>query len=275
MQAFREKNQQLFNIALVQQANIKKLADQIATGILSPDEINLQQAKINAALLHLSDEHARLFEDGVRGTIAPRWMLWAGVALVALALIGWLVQRGASTTDQPDFDLTVYLHEPDGEHLVINKGSVNLRLGETVLPYPQQLDFAGKATFKGVDGTYQDSVVALQYFPLQKERRFKITHQTVERLSGRKQDITFTLEFLPDTTVFQASLTDAKHKSISGAEITIDGNLHAVSDSAGYFSVDIPKPIGTMVYLVIKKNGKLLYKQDMPVTSDFQEIPIE
>ena len=30
MQAFRDKNSQLFNIALVQQANIKKLADQSA-----------------------------------------------------------------------------------------------------------------------------------------------------------------------------------------------------------------------------------------------------
>ena len=73
LRAFRDRNPTLFNIALVQQANIKKLADQNAAGILSPDEVNREQAKINVALLHLSDEHARLFEASVSRRVLPRW----------------------------------------------------------------------------------------------------------------------------------------------------------------------------------------------------------
>ncbi|MFN0015492.1 MAG: hypothetical protein ACKVU2_13180 [Saprospiraceae bacterium] len=276
MQAFRKKNQSLFNIALVQQANIKKLADQIATGILSPDEINLQQAKINAALLHLSDEHARLFEGGVSGATMPRWALLAGAAVMALGLIVWLVARAVSDENYPEtFDLEVYLHEPGGEQFVVNSGLVNLRLGEKMLPYPRQLDTAGKAVFKELSKIYRDSAVHLLYSPAQKDRRFKIIKQTVEALSGRDQDILFTLEFLPDTTVFEATLRDSKGRTIAGAQITIDGNIHATSDSTGYFNVAVPKAKGAEFVLVIEKNGKRLFFKTTWLTSDHQEILTE
>ncbi|MEQ1745069.1 MAG: hypothetical protein ABMA02_06575 [Saprospiraceae bacterium] len=275
MQAFREKNQSLFNIALVQQANIKKLADQIATGILSPDEINLQQAKINAALLHLSDEHARLFEGGAgRGAAVPRWVLWAGAALVLLLLIGWLVNRVTSATTPDTFDLDVYLHEPGGDDKVIKEGEVNLRLGEEIPQDARPLGADGKAFFKNLAQKYGGDSVHLIYFPL-KDRRYKMIGQSAAVLSGQDQTILFVLEFVPDTTIFQATLRDSKGRTIAGAQITIDGNIHATSDSTGYFNVAVPKAPGTEVNLVIEKNGKRLFAKDAMITSGHKQIPIE
>jgi hypothetical protein len=274
MQAFRDKNAQLFNIALMQQGNIKKLADQSALGILSQDQINREQAKINAALLHLCEEHTRLFESGARAAVSNRWKLWAGAALAALVLIGWLLNRSMAGTSYPEtFDIEVRLHEPGGENRVIQEGKVALRLGEKVLQ-EQALDAGGKAVYPELSKKYRDSSVHLLYFP-PRDRTFSILEQTATTITGLDQTIFFTLEFLPDTTVFEATLQDLKGRAISGATITIDGNLHATSDANGYFKVAIPKPGGATAHFFIEKNGKRLYQQDLMISSGHKAFPIE
>ncbi len=276
MQAFRDKNSQLFNIALVQQANIKKLADQSAAGILSADELNREQAKINAALLHLSDEHARLLEGKIPGPAMPRWIVLAAGALIALLLIGWLVTKtGLSPDDYPaTFDLVVRLHEPGGEQMVVHEGQVNLRLNDAVPQEPHALNTAGEATFRDLSAKYRGNSVHLLYFPA-RERRFKISRQSVTTLSGLNETIWFTVEFRPDTTVFKATLRDAKGRPVPDAQITVDGNLHAASDDNGYFEIAIPKPSGSIAELVVEKNGARLFVQHMTISPDQISIPLE
>ncbi len=274
LEAFRDKNAELFNIALVQQANIKKLGDQSATGILSTEERNREQAKINVALLHLSDEHARLFEDGSSGRSMPRWIILATIALVALVLVGWLIKNNRSQPVYPEtFDVTVRLHEPGGEQIAITEGQVNLRLGEAVPQDPHPLNATGEATFRDLSEKYRDSLVRLLYFP-PRNRRFKITQQSAAVLSGQDQTIRFTLEFLPDSTPFEGSLRDPKGP-LAGAEITVDGNLRTTSDEKGYFKIDIPKASGASAYFVIEKNGRRRYQQTVTISPGFHSIPIE
>ncbi|MBC7776251.1 MAG: hypothetical protein H7246_12520 [Phycisphaerae bacterium] len=276
MQAFRDKNLQLFNIALVQQANIKKLADQSAAGILSPDEINREQAKTNAALLHLSDEHARLYERAAsaKSTGLPRWVLLAGGALV-LVLVGWLMKNALGRPDYPKtFDVEVILHDKAGENISIGEGEVNLRLGEVELQSRLPLDASGKATFKDLSEKFRGDSVRLLYFP-PKARRFNIINQSAAILSGQRQSIRFALEFLPDTTVYEGGLRDSKGRAISEAQITIDGTLHATSDAKGYFKLAIPKANGASAYFEIEKNGKRLLKQDVTISSGYHEISIQ
>lgn len=276
-QAFRDKNPQLFNIALVQQANLKKLADQSAAGILSPEDLNREQAKANAALLHLSEEHARLYE-GVASPVPlglPRWVLLGIVIVLALVLIGWLVKSALSDSNYPKtFDVEVSLYEKGNEASVVSEGEVNLRLGEAEPQNRQSLDATGKATFKEVSEKYRDSTVQLLYFPAN-SRRFKIGPPSASKLSGQKQLIRFPIEFLPDTTVFEATLRDSKGRRVAGAQITVDGNLHSMSDANGYFKLAIPKATGSTANLIIEKNGKRLHAQDVTLSSGYHEIPIE
>lgn len=276
VQAFRDKNPQLFNIALVQQANAKKLADQSAAGILSADEINREQAKINAALLHLSDEYARLFETAAAPAPAlPRQALLAAAGLLALVFLGWLAKNIFSGPVYPDtFDLTVRLHEPGGDHLVVRDGQVGLRLGDAEPRERQPLDTTGTATFRELPQKYRGDSVLLLYYP-PRQRAFKVSAQSAEILSGKDETIVFTLEFAPDTTAFEATLWDSKGRTVPGAQITIDGNLHTVSDANGYFRAAIPKPGGAAVNLMIVKNGKRLYEGDVTISAGHRKIPVE
>ena len=275
LQALRDKNPQLFNIALVQQANIKQLADQRSTGILSPEEQHREQAKINAALLHLSDEHARLYETAdAPTTVLPRRGLLIAAGLLALLLIGWAVKKTASPpTLSATFDLVVVLHEPGGEERVIREGQVTLRLGEHLLQQRLALDAAGTATFRDLNGNYRSDSVHLLYFQ-PKDRPFRISRQSAATLTGQDQTIRFTLEYLPETTVFKATLRDIKGKTISGAQITVDGNLHATSDEHGYFQITIPKPSGALANFVIEKNGQRLFDLDMMISPGHKPFPI-
>ena len=278
MQAFRDKNPQLFNIALVQQANIKKLADQSAAGILSTEEINREQAKTNAALLHLSDEYARLHESAAASAGSgglPQWAFIGIGSLAVLLLIGWLVKNFTSDkAGQQTFALEVYVHEPGGEARAIREGQVNLRLGETILQSRLSLDTDGRATFKELSEKFKGDSVQLLYFPL-KERRFKIIKQSAAILTGQNQTIRFALEFESDTTVFEGGLRDAKGRAIPDAQITVDGTLHATSDAKGYFKVTIPKANGTSAFFEIEKNGKRLLKQDVTISPGYHEIPVQ
>lgn len=274
--ALRDKNPGLFNIALVQQANIKKLADQSAAGILSPDEMNREQAKINAALLHLSDEYARLFEAAHTGVrTLPRWVLPVAVVVAALMLIGWWIKNASAKSAYPDtFDLEVRLHEPGGEQAVIREGQVNLRLGEAVPQKPTALDAAGTAVFRELSSKYRGNTVHLLYFPLG-ERRFKIIRQSELTISGQNQAIRFVLQFLPDTTVFEATLRDPKGRPLRAAQITVDGNLHAASDQNGYFRLAIPKASGAVANFVIEKDGVRRFVQDITISPGHRLFPIE
>ncbi len=273
LQAFRDKNAELFNIALVQQANIKKLGDQSAAGILSTEERNREQAKINVALLHLSDEHARLFEGGNPGQTMPRWIMLAAIALLALLLVGWLVKNTRSQPNYPStFDLTVRLHEPGGEQKAIREGQVKLRLGEAEPQERHPLNDFGEATFRDLSEKYRGDSVQLLYFP-DPPRRFKITQQSAAVLSGGNQAIDFTLEYR-DTTVFQATLRDTKGP-VAGAQITVDGNLHATSDDKGYFEIAIPKASGALAHLLIEKNGQRKYAQKITISPGFHSLLID
>ncbi|MEO6037624.1 MAG: hypothetical protein ABIQ93_04360 [Saprospiraceae bacterium] len=275
LQALRDKNSSLFNIALVQQANIKKLADQSAAGILSADETNREQARTNVALLHLSDEYARLYEGADVDRAFPRWALWAAAGLVALVLIGWLVKNAGSQVSYPaTFDLTVRLHEPGGEQMAIREGQVNLRLGEAVPQEPHALTADGEAVFRDLSEKYRDKTVQLLYSPA-KDRRFKIREQSAAAVSGQNQTILFTLEFLPDTTIYEATLRDSKGRTVPAAQITVDGNLHAVSDEHGYFKIAIPKASGEQAHFVVEKKGARLFEQDLTISSGHNPFPLE
>ena len=226
------------------------------------------------ALLHLSDEHARLFEGENAVRTMPRWMIVAAVALIALLLVGWLLKNNRSQPVYPaTFDLTVHLDGPAGEQAVINEGQVSVRLGETVLQAVLNRD--GEATFRDVSEIHRGDSVFLQYTPPETlKRRFKITQQRAALLTGKNQTIGFTLEFLQETTIFKGTLRDPRGP-VAGARITVDGNLYTTSDASGYFEIAIPKPSGADAHFLVEKNGQRKYAQTIPISSGFHSIPIE
>lgn len=274
--AFRNKNTGLYNLAVIQQGNCKKLGDQSAAGILSTDEINREQAKINAALLHLADEHARLFEPVKPGISMARKRLWYALILVALALTGWLIARVVENSAYPEtFNLEVRLHQPYGEQAAITDGEVNLRLGDAVPQEKHPLDASGVTIFKDLSSRkFQGDSVHLLYFPT-KNQKFKVVDQSAVTTTGKDQTIRFTLEFIPDTTLVEMTLFDTNGKRIPGAQITIDGTLHCTSDAFGYFQAAVPKANGAIADFVIEKNGKRLFKQELAISPGPKSIPIE
>ncbi len=274
-QALRDKNPALFNIALVQQGNIKKLADQSAIGILSTDEANRERAKINAALLHLSDEYARLFESSEVQRSLPRWVLPVAGLVVLVIVIGWFIKNASATPHYPDtFDLEVRLHEPGGEQAVITEGQVNLRLNDDVPQEPHALDARGTAIFRVLSSKFRGDTIHLLYFP-PRERKFTVAQQSALTATGENQTIRFTIQFLPDTTVFEATLRDTKGRPVKNAQITVDGNLRSTSDENGYFKVAIPKASGAVANFVIEKDGARRFVQDMTISPGHRLFPIE
>ncbi|MCY7330159.1 MAG: hypothetical protein LH618_16530, partial [Saprospiraceae bacterium] len=82
-------------------------------------------------------------------------------------------------------------------------------------------------------------------------------------------------QFLPDTSVFEASLRDAKGRAVRNAKITVDGNLHSISDENGYFKLAIPKASGAVANFVIEKDGVRRFVQDMTISGGHRLFPIE
>ena len=239
--------------------------------------MNREQGKNNAALLHLSDEYARLYESGhaAKTKALPRWGYLAVAALMILLLIGWLLKTVGTGKDVSEtFALEVYLHDAASEEKAIQDGQVNVRLGETILQSRLPLDAQGRATFKELSEKFRGDSVHLLYFP-PNNRRLKVSRQSSATLTGQNQTIRFALELLPDTTLFALTLRDAKGRAIPAAEITIDGNLHTRSDANGYFQVPVPKSSGTTALLVIEKNGKRIFEQDITLSSSHTRLRIE
>lgn len=274
-QALRDKNASLHNIVLVQQGNIKKLADDSALGILSANEMDRERAKISAALLHLSDEYARLYESfGAGQKHLPRWIFLMAMVVVAVVFIGWLVKKSSFGKTYPDtFDLEVRLHEPGGEQAFITEGQVNLRLNDDVPQEPHALDARGTAIFRVLSSKFRGDSVHLLYFP-PRERKFTIVRQSAFTTNGENQTIRFAIEFLPETTVFEATLRDAKGRPVKGAQIIVDGNLRVTSDENGYFKIAIPKASGASANFVIEKDGVRLFVQDMTISAGHRLFPI-
>jgi len=274
--AFRGKNTQLTNLATVQHANIKKLADHRAAGILSNDEYNIELAKINAALLHLADEHARLHEQSTSTRKSRLPMLGAMVAIGALIFLAawWWRSRNIEVEYPESFDIEVRLHEPGGEHLVVKEGSVNLRLGDAVPQEPRALDAGGRAVFRELSSKFRGDSLQLLYFP-ERERRFRTIEQSAATASGQNQTIRFTLAFIPDTTLVEMTLYDAQQRRLSGALVTIDGTLQCTTDNKGYFRLAVPKASGQTADFVVEKNGKRLFKQDLVLAPGMKSLPLE
>ena len=71
------------------------------------------------------------------------------------------------------------------------------------------------------------------------------------------------------------TLRDIKGRTISDAQITVDGNVHVTTDKHGYFRVDIAKPSGAQAHLVIEKQGKRLFGQEVTISPGLKTLSLE
>lgn len=272
-ESFKDKNEQLAKIALVQINHQKRLSDQVATGILSQSEINIEQAKINQALLYLADEHIRLFGGGQETPVADKKWLWRvalGVlGLLAIVLIfNWVIAEKPPAT----FDLEVRLHGPKGEQDVVQGGRANVRLGSDVPQAPQPLDANGKALFRKLSGEYLRDSVQLVYLP-DNGLRYRVLRQSAAT-GAESRTIRFELAVVEDTTRLRLTLRDRKGP-LANAQVTIDGKTVLVTDKNGYFEADIIKPSGGQVHLLVEKDGKRRFEQDITISPEFKTLPIQ
>lgn len=272
--SFSGKNEQLAKIALVQLNNLKRLSDQVATGILSQAEINIELAKVNQSLLYLADEHARLFENKrATKTSSNRKWLWTGVtALAGVAAVFWILARPGAEKTPATFDLEVLLHGPKGEQDLVQQGQVNVRLGSTVPQAPQPVDAGGKARFRELSGKYLHDSVQLVYFS-NDGLRYRVLRQSAVT-GAESRTIRFELAVMPDTTHLKMALRDRKGL-MADAKVTIDGKTVLFTDKNGYFEADVIKPSGALVHLLVEKGGKRRFEQDVTISSEFKTLPVE
>jgi hypothetical protein len=57
--------------------------------------------------------------------------------------------------------------------------------------------------------------------------------------------------------------------------VTLDGKMVIVTDKNGYFEATLPKSSGAQVHLLVEKDGKRRFEQDITISSDFKTLPIE
>lgn len=271
-ESFKDRNGQLAKIALVQINNQKRLSDQVAAGILSQTEINTEQAKLNRSLLYLADEHERLFEKKTIHSAGRKWLLPAIAAVAGLLTIFLIIKWINKENTPAAFDLDIRLHGPKGEQDVMPGGRVNVRLGSAVPQAPQPLDADGRASFREFSGKYLHDSVQLIYFP-NDGLRYRVLQQSAAT-AAQSRTIRFVVAPVPDTTLLQIAVRNKKGL-LADAKVTIDGKTVVFTDKNGFFQSLILKAPGAQTHLLIEKNGKRLFEQDITVSSEFKTLPIE
>lgn len=237
---------------------IKKLEDQIVKNIISGTDADLENSKINEALLYLADELAAGRQVVPSGSLAFSWkkLRWpvlgtAAAVLVVLAVMPYF--RPSS------FDLVVNVKETNGSQPMA--GEVKVQFGDKFVTNEKPLDKNGRVVFEKNLAEYLNDTITLIPVGIEK---YRVVGQTA-MTAAQSKIISFTLNAVPDTAMIWGTVMDVDKKPAANAKLSLelDGKyITATTDGSGKFQLLIPnKKDGDSAPLKIEYEGEYRYNK--------------
>lgn len=276
-QHWQDKDASLHNLTLQVQERFHALKKEIALGVISRTDAELERAKITDALLYLTDRlenpdmevprHLQRYLKVDEKKANRTWLLVVAGA-VLLLLVGYFSMQAAFKPT--DFDLKVFLHGPKGLPEPIVNAQVKLAFGDYQLP-PREVDAQGRVDFTDIPIKYADDSIRLILMDL----AYEVVRQSAPTAAQSNDgSITFELKPVVQWTNWRGTLKDADGKPIPNARLDIESGLaRATTNADGNFEVKVPRASGERVQVVAyNKDGEQVLNNSFILT---EQVPTQ
>lgn len=280
LEAWKNKNKSLYNNVLQIKERYNFLQNEIARGVISQPDADLERAKITDALLFLTDRldnpqaapprHLQEFLDE-RSTKKQATAPWIILSVVSLVILGFGYVAIKNFTAPTTFDLKLTLMNTLGLVETLAHQEVKLFFGNHFYD-TQEFDAEGKAIFTDIPNKFkQDSVIIKLENP-----PYQILGQSaIKAADSDNGSINFIIEAVIQYTNWRGKVTDETGNPIAGAKLEIDsGQANGSTDEQGNFEIKIPRPSGEQVQVTIYYQGRTVYTSSGYTISESQPAQI-
>lgn len=273
-QHWQDKDASMYNLTLQVQERLHALKKEMAIGVISRTDAELERAKITDALLYLTDRledpelevprHLQRYLNVEEKKANRTWpLVVAGAAL--LLVVGYFSMQ--AVFKPTDFDLKVFLHGPDGLAEPIVNAQVKLTFGDYQLP-PREVDAQGRVDFTDIPIKYADDSIHLILL----DAPYEVVRQSAATAAQSKNgSVTFELKPVVQWTNWRGTLKDASGKPVANATLDIESGLaRATTDTNGNFSVRVPRASGERVQVIAYVDGTPVLNNSFVLT---EQVP--
>lgn len=258
-QAWRGKDETLYNLATALTERCNALERETLQGIISRPDAELERARIIDALLFLTNRltnpsvelprHLRTyFPEIIEKPKSRNGLILAISAILVIAVAYFFMQ---SAFQSSDFTLTVVIKgAPTG-----TQQNIQLFFGHH-LHTSKALDNEGKAIFTDIPNKFSNDSATIEL----ENPAYRIARQSAPSFAkSDKGSIIFEVEAVTQYTDWRGKIMDAKGDPIAGATLEIDSGLATgKTDAQGNFVIKVPKAAGEEVQVDIYVQAKRL-----------------
>ena len=262
LKEWKGKDEALYDLSLQIKERYNFLQKELAQGVISQTDAELERAKITDALLFLTNRlnnpkaeaprHLQGFlpAETIQKRTMVQWIVPSVISLLILTLGYFAIKNFMQPAA---FDLKVYVHQAKNQGIPITTGKIQVRIGEKPLT-AQTLGADGRVIFMDIPYAYlQDS---LHFIPV--EMPYQVASQSAWT-AAQSKNVEVGLEPVTQWTTWRGKVTNAKGNPISGAKLEVESGLAmGETDEQGNFAIKVPKTAGEQVQVMIYYQNKLL-----------------
>ncbi|MFN7115576.1 MAG: hypothetical protein ACK4TA_02195 [Saprospiraceae bacterium] len=257
--AWKNQDKQFYHLVLQIKERYHFLQNEIAKGVISQTDADLERARISDALLFLTDRldnpQAQLprhlqqyFGENLQKSKQKQYLILVVSATLVLVLAFFFLQ---SYLKPADFNLKITLQAPANALANLAQQKVSLFFGHNLFA-TQEMDSEGKAIFTDIPNKFLHDSVLLQL----DHPAYRIIGQSAATAAASGNGgITFQLEPVTPNTHWRGTVLDAKGNAIPNAILDVESGLaRDTTDRNGNFALPVPKATGERVQVTIFVN---------------------
>lgn len=262
LKEWKERDEALYNLIIQIKERYNFLQKEIAQGVISQTDAELERAKITDALLFLTNrlnnpkaEAPRHLQDFLPAeTIQKRTMVqWIVPSVISLLILTLGYFTVKNFMQPAAFDLKIYVHPSKNQGEAITQGKIQVRIGGKLLG-AQAVGADGRVIFTDIPYAYlQDSI---HIIPV--EMPYQVASQSAWT-AVQSKTVEVGLESVVQWTTWRGKVTNAKGNPISRAKLEVESGLATgETDEQGNFTIKVPKAAGEQIQVMIYYQNKLL-----------------
>lgn len=272
LETWQGKEEQFYSLTLHVKERYNFLQNEMARGVISQPDAELERAKITDSLLFLTNRltnaqveiprHLQVFLDTtpIRPKTTTRWILY-GIAALLLLAIGYFAIKGFEKPKPASFDLKIQVQQIDNQP--ITEGKIQLRIGGNVFP-ARSINSDGNVFFSNIPYLLQED--SIQLIPL--EMPFKIVNQSTTNFAQSDNgNINVTVEPVTQYTDWRGTVFKKNGDPFPQVRLDVESGLATgITDAQGNFAIRVPKAAGELVQVIIYQQNKQLYSHRYTLT---------
>jgi len=271
LEAWQGKEEQFYSLTLHVKERYNFLQNEIARGVISQSDAELERAKISDSLLFLTNRlanpkveiprHLQVFLETTpiqsKGT---RWILY-GIAALLLLSIGYVAIKGFSKPEPAAFDLKIQVQQSNNQP--ITEGKIQLRIRGNVFP-ARPINSDGNVFFSNIPYLLRED--SIQLIPL--EMPFKIVNQSATNfVQSNNGNINVAVEPVTQYTNWRGTVFKKNGDPFPQVRLDVESGLATgTTDEQGNFAIRVPKAAGELVQVIIYHQNKQLYSRRYTLT---------